>query len=122
MENPYCLCLPISAMKQLGLFDNISYKYIKDIIYITKNVRHDDEFAIEVVIQERFEFPEYHKTEFTFIIPQMDDESDGQEFNVIKQYKDDSLYGNLMTGLRTHRICENCSKRLDSRDYCLDCE
>ena len=84
--------LNILTMKKLGLFDNISYKYIKDVI-------HDDiennrypvalEVAIEELINPNNISRNYCKTEFKFCIPQMDDESHGKKFSVIKEYKKD---------------------------------
>lgn len=55
-------CLMISQMKELDLFDNILYKYIKDII------NHDDD-DIEVEIEDvDCDRPAYCRTRFKFEI------------------------------------------------------
>ena len=58
----YPNCLMISQMKELDLFDNILYKYIKDII------NHDDD-DIEVEIEDvDCDRPAYCRTRFKFEI------------------------------------------------------
>ena len=90
MEN-YIMGCDISTMKELKLFDDIPYKYIKDVINDdTENNRYP--LALEVVIEELPTLSyalggDAKRYKFTFLIPQLDDEGDGKEFIVIKEYK-----------------------------------
>ena len=95
----YTNCLSVSTMKILDLFDNISYKYIKDII----NNDYDD---IEVEIKDlECDRVCFCKTQFKFIIPQLYDESFGEKyykdatFTVVKEYNGSSLFALTMYGL-----------------------
>ncbi len=95
----YTNCLMISQMKELDLFDNISYKYIKDII----NRDYDD---IEVEIEDLACDREcYCKTRFTFelninvsggCMPIMVD----KEFVVEQEYNGSSAYALMMCQLQ----------------------
>ena len=94
----YTNYLMVSMMKYLDLFDNISYKYIKDII------NNDDDY-IDVEI-ERLDCDRecYCKTRFTFKISQgkvyvWDTEDTYKEFVVEKEYNDCSAYALMMLGL-----------------------
>jgi hypothetical protein len=59
-DNLYTNCLMVSQMKELDLFDNISYKYIKDII-------NNDDDDIEVEIEDlECDRVAWCKTRFTF--------------------------------------------------------
>ena len=96
---PYNKTLLISTMKKLELFDNISYKYIKDII-------EDDEDYYDVKIENLpYDRVCYCKTKFTFSIPQLIDERFGEKyykdatFNVIKEYNTSSYFGLMMCEL-----------------------
>ena len=73
-------------MKKLDLFDNISYKYIKDII-------NDDDYDIEVEIKD-FECDRiaYCKTQFTFSIPQLIDERFGEKYYEYKKFVVENEY------------------------------
>jgi len=86
-------------MKNLNLFDNISYKYIKDII-------NDDDDDIEVEIEDiDCDRDGWCKTRFTFIIPQLYDERFGEKyykdakFVVEKEYNGSSPYALMMIDL-----------------------
>jgi hypothetical protein len=58
----YTKCLMIETMKKLDLFDDIPYKYIKDII-------NDDDDCIDVELEEvECDRIAYCKTKFTFKI------------------------------------------------------
>ena len=95
----YINFLLVSTMKKLDLFDNISYKYIKDII-------NDDDDDIDVEIKDldcdRFG---YCKTQFTFSIPQLIDERFGEKyyedatFVVKKEYNGSSPFALMMINL-----------------------
>ena len=94
----YTNCLMVSQMKELDLFDNISYKYIKNII------KHDDD-DIEVEI-ERLDCDRvaYCRTRFTFKISQgkvyvWDTEDTYKEFVVEKEYNNSSAYALMMLEL-----------------------
>ncbi len=95
----YTNCLMISQMKELDLFDNISYKYIKDII---DNDDDDMEVEIEDLDCDR---ECYCKTQFKFIIPQLYDERFGEKyyknatFTVEKEYNNSSPYALMMLDL-----------------------
>ncbi len=82
----YTNCLLVSTMKKLDLFDNISYKYIKDII-------NDDDVLIEVEIKDldcdRFG---YCKTRITFSIPQLIDERFGEKYYKDKKFVVETEY------------------------------
>ena len=85
-------------MKDLDLFDNIPYKYIKNII-------NEDEDDIDVVIDDmKSERVAYCKTKFTFEISQgkmyiWDDEDRYEKFVVEKEYNGSSAYALMMCGL-----------------------
>ena len=82
----YTNCLLVSTMKKLDLFDNISYKYIKDII-------NEDDYDIEVEI-ERLDCDRvaWCKTQFTFIIPQLIDERFGEKYYKYKKFVVENEY------------------------------
>ena len=94
----YTNCLMVSQMKELDLFDDIEYKYIKNII------KHDDddiEVEIEDVENDRVA---WCKTRFTFELninvsggsmPIMVD----KEFVVEKEYNGSSAYALMMIEL-----------------------
>ena len=95
----YTNCLMVSIMKQLNLFDNISYKYIKDII-------NDDDDLIEVEIKDLdCDRIAYCKTRFKFSIPQLIDERFGEKyykdakFVVEKEYNGSSPFALMMIEL-----------------------
>tara|TARA_R110000823_G_scaffold36930_9_gene100539 strand:+ start:1441 stop:1770 length:330 start_codon:yes stop_codon:yes gene_type:complete len=95
----YTNCLMVSQMKELDLFDNISYKYIKNII---NNDDEDIEVEIEDLECDRIA---YCKTQFIFIIPQLYDERFGEKyykdakFVVKKEYNTSSPYAIMMLEL-----------------------
>jgi hypothetical protein len=95
----YTNCLMVSTMKKLNLFDNISYKYIKDIIDEDDN---DFEVEIEDLDCDRIA---YCKTRFKFEInidvsggcmPMMVD----RKFVVEKEYNSSSAYALMMLELQ----------------------
>lgn len=92
----YTNCLMVSQMKELDLFDNISYKYIKDIIN-----NEDDEIDVEIKDLECDRVC-FCKTQFKFIIPQLYDESFGEKyykdatFTLVKEYKGSSIFAFMM--------------------------
>ena len=95
----YTNCLFVSTMKNLDLFDNISYKYIKDII-------NDDDDEIDVEIEDLpCDRIAYCKTQFKFSIPQLIDERFGEKyykdatFNVVKEYNGSSPFAYMMLEL-----------------------
>jgi hypothetical protein len=95
----YINFLFVSSMKKLDLFDNISYKYIKDIIN-----NDEDEIDIEIKDLDCDRFG-YCKTQFTFSIPQLIDERFGEkyyedaEFVVEKEYYGSSPFALMMINL-----------------------
>jgi hypothetical protein len=95
----YINFLFVSSMKKLDLFDNISYKYIKDIIN-----NDDDEIDIEIKDLDCDRFG-YCKTQFTFSIPQLIDERFGEKyyedakFVVEKEYYGSSPFALMMINL-----------------------
>ena len=96
----YTNCLFVSTMKNLDLFDNISYKYIKDII-------DDDDNEIDVEIKDLdCDRIAYCKTQFKFSIPQLIDERFGEKyykdatFNVVKEYNGSSGFACIMLELQ----------------------
>ena len=103
-DTTYTNCLMISQMKELDLFDNIYYKYIKDII----NRDYDDiEVEIEALDCDRVCFC---KTRFTFelninvsggCMPLMVD----RKFVVEQEYNTSSCYALMMNDLQ----CEDSS-------------
>ena len=94
----YTNCLMIGQMKELDLFDNISYKYIKDII------KHDDD-DIEVEIEDlECDRVAWCNTRFTFKLNI--DVSGGsmpiiveKEYVVEKEYNNSSPYALMMIEL-----------------------
>jgi len=94
----YTNCLMVSTMKELDLFDNISYKYIKNII-------NNDDDDIEVEIEDLpCDRVAWCKTRFTFelkinvsggCMPIMVD----KKFVVEKEYNNSSAYALMMLGL-----------------------
>jgi len=88
----YPNCISISTMKELDLFDNISYKYIKDII---NNDDDDIEVEIEDVDCDRVA---WCKTRFKFEI----DLGRGNgvlKVNLIKEYNGSSPYAIMLCQL-----------------------
>ena len=82
----------IEQMKKLDLFDDIPYKYIKNII-------EDDEAAIDVVIEHLdCDIIAYCKTRFTFEILQ-DADNKYAKFVVETEYNGSSAFAMLMGGL-----------------------
>ena len=118
----YINFLLVSTMKKLDLFDNISYKYIKDII-------NDDDDDIEVEIKDldcdRFG---YCKTRFTFSIPQLIDERFGEKyykdakFVVEKEYNGSSAFALMMCELDTddERLTDEEEDKTDTEDSSTD--
>ena len=95
----YTNCLTISQMKKLNLFDNISYKYIKDII---NNDDDDIEVEIEYLDCDRVA---WCKPRFTFEISQgkvypWDTEDTYKKFVVEKEYNSSSAYALMMLELQ----------------------
>jgi len=96
----YTNCLMVSQMKELNLFDNISYKYIKNII------NHDDD-DIEVEIEDLdCDRIAWCRTRFTFEISQgkmysWDTEDTYKKFVVEKEYNGSSPYALMMCQLDT---------------------
>ncbi len=95
----YTDCLMISQMKELDLFDNISYKYIKDII------KHDDDDICVEIEDVDCDRVAWCKTRFTFKLninvsggsmPIMVD----KEFVVEKEYNGSSAYALMMIELK----------------------
>ena len=86
----YTNCLMVSQMKELELFDDIPYKYIKNII-------EDDDYDIEVEIRDlECDIEAYCKTRFTFEISQG---KTYKKFVVETEYNGSSCFGMLMSGL-----------------------
>lgn len=86
----YISMLMVSTMKELDLFDNIPYKYIKNII-------NEDDEAIDVVIRDLdCDTIGYCKTRFTFEISQGKTD---KKFVVDIEYNNSSCFGMLMSGL-----------------------
>jgi len=94
----YTNCLEVRTMKELNLFDNIPYKYIKNIIE-----RNDDD--IEVEIEDLPCDRDWDcRTKFTFLISQGKDYSwDSQDrykkFVVEKDYNGSSPFALIMCNL-----------------------
>ena len=94
----YTNCLTIGQMKELDLFDNISYKYIKDII-------NNDDSDINVEIEDLdCDRVAYCKTRFTFEISQgkmysWDTKDTYKKFVVEKEYNGSSIFALLMLNL-----------------------
>jgi hypothetical protein len=90
--------LTISQMKKLGLFDNIEYKYIKNII-------ENDEDEIDIEIEDIKSNNEWTcKTRFTFKISQgkvyvWDTEDTYKTFVVEQVYNGSSPYAYMMMDL-----------------------
>jgi hypothetical protein len=89
----------VSQMKELDFFDNISYKYVKDIIT-------NDDDSVEVEIEDlECDRVAWCKTRFTFSIPQLIDERFGKKyykdkkFIVEKEYNNSSAFALIMCGL-----------------------
>jgi hypothetical protein len=90
----YTNCLMVSQMKELDLFDNISYKYIKDII----NNDYDD---IEVEIEDlECDRVAWCKTRFKF---EIDLGSGNGILKVVveKEYNGSSAYALMMCQIDT---------------------
>lgn len=114
----YTNCLIVSQMKELDLFDNISYKYIKDII------NHDDD-DIEVEIEDIDCDREcYCKTQFKFSIRQLYDERFGKKyykdatFTVVKEYNSSSAFALMMIELDEEE--EEEEDKTDTEDSSTD--
>ena len=125
----YTNCLMVSQMKELDLFDNISYKYIKDII-------NNDDDDIEVEIEDLdCDRVAWCKTRFTFELnidvsggsmPIMVD----KKFVVEKEYNGSSAYALMMCQIDTddERLtdeeeeeevkCGICEKKLEDTSKC----
>ncbi len=94
----YTNCLTIGQMKELDLFDNISYKYIKDII-------NNDDSDINVEIEDLdCDRVAYCKARFTFEISQgkmysWDTKDTYKKFVVEKEYNGSSIFALLMLNL-----------------------
>ena len=91
----YPNCISISTMKELDLFDNISYKYIKDII---NNDDDDIEVEIEDVDCVECDMVAWCKTRFKFEI----DLGRGNgvlKVNLIKEYNASSPYAIMLCQL-----------------------
>ena len=94
----YTNCLMVSQMKELDLFDNIPYKYIKNII-------EDGDYDIEVEIRDlECDIEGYCKTRFTFEISQgkthsWDTKDTYKKFVVEAEYNGSSCFALLMCGL-----------------------
>ena len=88
----------ISQTKNLNLFDNISYKYIKNII-------NCDDYDIEVEIKELdCDRKCYCKTQFKFSIPQLHTKKGKQyykdaTFTLVKEYNSSSPYALMLCGV-----------------------
>ena len=95
----YTKCLMVSTMKELDLFDDISYKYIKNII-------NDDDDDIEVEIEYLdCDRVAWSRTKFTFEISQgkvysWDTEDTYKKFVVEKEYNSSSAYALMMLELQ----------------------
>ena len=94
----YTNCLTIGLMKELALFDNISYKYIKDII-----INDDDDMEVEIEDLD-CDRVAWCKTRFTFKLNI--DVSGGsmpimveKEYVVEKEYNNSSPYALMMIEL-----------------------
>ena len=94
----YTNCLTIGQMKELDLFDDISYKYIKDIIN-----KDDDDFEVEIE-DLPCDRDGWCKTQFKFelninvsggYMPIMVD----KEFVVEKEYNGSSIFALIMRNL-----------------------
>ena len=100
----------IKDMIKLDLFDDIPFKYLKDIIdFKTEDYKKytDGIYDIEVEIEDLdCDRVAWCKTRFTFSIPQLIDESFGKkyykdkEFVVEKEYNGSSVYALMMCGLK----------------------
>ena len=114
----YTKCLMLPTMKNLDLFDNISYKYIKDII-------NDDDDFIDVEI-ERLDCDRvaWCKTQFKFSIPQLYDERFGEKyykdatFTVVKEYNSSSAFALMMCELDEEE--EEEEDKTDTEDSSTD--
>lgn len=109
----YTNCLMISQMKDLGLFDNIFYKHIKNII----NRNDWDEMEVEI---EDLECDKdcYCKVRFTFelsidvsggCLPIMND----KKFVITKEYNGSSAYALMMSDLQDERYDESSDEEED---------
>ena len=95
----YPTCLLVSQMKDLDLFDNIPYKYIKNII-------NEDDEAIDIEIralQSDFR-DDWCKTRFTFELTLgklnwFDADDTYKKFVVVKEYNGSSPYALTMCQL-----------------------
>lgn len=122
----------IGTMKDMNLFDDIDYKYIKNII-------NDDEDEIKIEIKTMdCDRVAYCKTKFTFCIPQLIDQSFGEkfyrdmEFTVIKEYNGSSMFALMMINLEEDEedeeedeICKECGGYLnddEDREECKMCD
>tara|TARA_R110000868_G_C10741954_1_gene752482 strand:+ start:545 stop:844 length:300 start_codon:yes stop_codon:yes gene_type:complete len=88
----YTNCLMVSQMKELDLFDNIEYKYIKNII---KYDDYDIEVEIEDVECDRIA---YCKTSFKFKID-LGSDNGILKVELEKEYNGSSAYALMMLNL-----------------------
>ena len=111
----YTNCLMISQMKDLGLFDNIFYKHIKNIIN-----RNDDDIQVEI---EDLECDRdcWCKVRFTFELSI--DVSDGclpimfdKEFVITKEYNGSSAYALMMADLQDEIDDESSDESSDEEE------
>ena len=102
-------------MKELDLFDNISYKYIKNII-------NNDDDDIEVEIEDLdCDTEGWCKTRFTFEISQgkvykWDTEDTYKKFVVEKEYNSSSPYALMMCELDTDEEDEEDEEEEEEED------
>ena len=88
----------IEMMKKLDLFDNISYKHIKDII-------NNDDDGIDVsILNLECDNPGYCKTRFAFKIDSRTDGGNGGILNVdfVMEYSACGYYALLLIDLQTN--------------------
>lgn len=112
----YTNCLMVSQMKELDLFDDIPYKYIKNIIN-----RDEDDVEIEIEDLE-CDIVAYCKTRFTFEISQGKTyayytKDTYKKFVVEKEYSNSSNYALLMINLQ-YEFDNDDDEDEDDEDEC----